>query len=100
MFNWACDIDIYRVWAELLVQNKTQFEFSRKAHCCYASRRDGKNYIHSHDEIVNKFHKFIVHHEPIAGVLSVALGNYGYIFRSENQDDILEMTNFIQATRQ
>jgi biotin carboxylase len=98
MFNWACDIDIYQLWAELLVKEKTKFEFKRKYHCCYASRRYHKNYTYSHNDIVKNFQEKIIHHEPIMGVFSVALGDYGYIIRSKNINEIYEITNFIQST--
>jgi len=98
MFNWACDIDVYRLWAELLVNGELDFEFERKYHCCYVSRRYNRNYVNSHDDIVRTFKEKIVHHEPIMGVFSVALGDYGYIIRSKNLDDIYEITKFIQST--
>jgi hypothetical protein len=39
MFNYACDIDIYRTWADLLVHNRTDLNYKRDYHCCYASRQ-------------------------------------------------------------
>ena len=43
MFNYACDIDIYRIWANLLVHNQTALNYERGYHCCYASRKSNQH---------------------------------------------------------
>lgn len=96
MFNYACDIDIYRVWAELLVSDR-HTPFARKYHCCYASRKNSYSYRHSHQQILNRYGSFIVQVASVPGVFSSALGDIGYIFRSPQIDDIRTITDFIQA---
>jgi hypothetical protein len=98
MFNYACDIDIYRIWADLLVTGRMQTSFARKYHCCYASRKNSYNYCHSHEEIMARFGGFIVQVASVPGVFSSALGDIGYIFRSPQIDDITTITGFIQET--
>ncbi|HNV02505.1 MAG TPA: hypothetical protein PLE61_14855 [Vicinamibacterales bacterium] len=39
----------------------------------------------------------LVHHEPMAGVFSAALGNHGYLVRSPAIAEIHEMATLIQA---
>lgn len=98
MFNYACDIDIYRTWAELLVHGKTQFDYRREYHCCYASRKDNLRYVHGHEEILSRYGRFIVQVEKVPGVFSSALGDIGYIFRTADLDQILEIVRFIHQT--
>ncbi|KJS00677.1 MAG: carboxylate--amine ligase [Desulfobulbaceae bacterium BRH_c16a] len=98
MFNYACDIDIYRIWAELLVTGRSQFTFERKYHCCYASRKNSIGYRHSHEQILARYGRFIVQTASVPGVFSSALGDIGYIFRSPLMEDIHEITSFIQET--
>ncbi len=98
MFNYACDIDIYRIWAELLVQGRTDVPFSRKYHCCYASRKFNRPYVHSHEEIMARWGSHMVQVESVPGVFASALGDIGYIFRSENLSEIEEITAFIHET--
>jgi biotin carboxylase len=97
MFNYACDIDIYRVWAELLVHGRTELPYARKYHCCYASRKNGRRYRHTHDDIMNRYGGFMVQVASVPGVFSSALGDIGYIFRSINLDAISEIIDFIHA---
>jgi len=98
MFNYACDIDIYRVWAELLVHGRTELPYARKHHCCYASRKNSRQYRHGHNKIMTRYGDFMVQVESVPGVFSSALGDSGYIFRSAKLDDIFEIVNFIHAT--
>jgi biotin carboxylase len=98
MFNYACDIDIYRVWAELLVHRRTELPYTRKHHCCYASRKNNLRYRHGHEEIMTRYSDFIVQVASVPGVFSSALGDIGYIFRSAKLDDIVEIIDFIHTS--
>jgi hypothetical protein len=40
----------------------------------------------------------LCHHEPISGVFSAALGNYGYLVRSPDLEEIKDMVNYIQES--
>ena len=40
MFNFACDIDVYHLWAQVMVNGTAPLTYQRKYHCCYASRRN------------------------------------------------------------
>jgi biotin carboxylase len=99
MFNYACDIDIYRIWADLMVHNRSDLNYERKFHCCYASRKDNLRYAHSHEDILSKYAAFMVQIESVPGVFSSALGDIGYMFRSESLDDILDIVKFIHELR-
>ncbi len=100
MFNYACDIDIYRLWAQQLVNGPAKLNYERKYHCCYASRKNTHNYQRSHEEIMNRYGNFMVQVVRVPGVFSSALGDMGYIFRSPHLEDILAVTAYIQATEE
>lgn len=97
MFNYACDIDIYRIWAELLVHGRTDLPYERKYHCCYASRKNTNRYRNRHEDILHHYDSFIVQAATVPGVFSSALGDIGYIYRAEDLDQINEITEFIHA---
>jgi biotin carboxylase len=98
MFNYACDIDIYRIWAELLVHRCTEISFARKYHCCYTSRKNNHRYLYGHEDIMARYGEFMVQVASVPGVFSSALGDIGYIFKSADLDDIFEIVNYIHAT--
>jgi hypothetical protein len=98
MFNYACDIDIYRTWADLLVHNRAALNYQRDYHCCYASRKDSLRYAYSHEDILSRYGAFMVQIESVPGVFSSALGDIGYIFRSKSLAEILKIVRFIHQT--
>jgi hypothetical protein len=98
MFNYACDIDIYRVWSDLMTRNRTELNYRRDYHCCYASRKNDQRYAHSHEAILSRYGAFMVQVESVPGVFSSALGDIGYIFRSKSLDEILKIVSFIHQT--
>ncbi len=98
MFNYACDFDIYNAWASLLAGKGFPYpDYTHKYFCCYASRKNNRLYKHNEQEILSTFGECVRHHEPISGIFSRALGDYGYIVRSPNLEDIIQMAEFIQA---
>lgn len=97
MFNYANEIDIYKEWANIIVHNRFSMTYHRLYHCCYISRKFNKKYVHSHAEILDKYGDKILHHDSISGIFSAALGNYGYLTRSSDLNDIIEIANYIQA---
>jgi biotin carboxylase len=100
MFNYACDFDIYLEWANVIVKNKLTGDYTRKYHVCYVSRKDNKSYLLSHKEVLSKFTGLIVHHDRIDDALSRALGNYGYLLRSKNMEEIFEAQRSIHQLQQ
>ena len=99
MFNYACDIDIYAIWAALLTAGRVDQGYTRKYHCCYASRKNKHSYLHSHEAIMARYGDFMVKVATVPGIFSSALGDVGYIFRSPDLEDIQAVTAFIQAVK-
>jgi hypothetical protein len=98
MFNYACDFDIYNGWASILAGEGFPYpDYSHKYFCCYASRKNNRAYLHSEQEILSTFGDCIRHHESISGIFSKALGDYGYVIRSAELEEIVRMAEFIQA---
>ena len=98
MFNYACDIDIYRIWAELLVNEHVDLNYQRKYFCCYASRKNHLPYVHSHNVIMARYGTIFSQVCQVPSVYSGALGNRGYIYRSEKLEDIKSITRYIHLT--
>jgi hypothetical protein len=96
MFNFACDIDVYREWANVVVFNRFTTDYSRKYHSAYIGRKSHRNYAHSHEQILSALGDKIAHHENISGIFSAALGDYGYLVRTPDLSDVYSMADFIQ----
>ena len=97
MFNYANDINIYLEWANVIVHNRFTADYSRKYHACYIGRKLNRNYAHSHEQILATFSHQIVTHEPVNGIFSAALGDYGYLIRSPDLAEVYEIVDYIHS---
>lgn len=100
MFNYANDIDIYQEWANVVIYNSFMSPYERKYHCGYIGRKISKKYLHSHKEVIEKLRPVIVHHSPVSGVFRLAIGDYGYIVRSENLQEIQRAISYVHALQE
>ena len=94
--NFSYDIDIYKEWASMVVNNKIGGPYPGKYYTGYASRKTHKNYVHSHKEILQTYLKEIVNFENIEDIFSRAMGNNAYQFRALNLDKVREIVSYIQ----
>ena len=95
MFNFANDIDVYKMWAEVLVHGHTDAQATRPYFCAYVGRKNSISYALSHDQVMQHFHGMIVNASQIDGVFSRAIGNYGYIIRHPELEAIVQTANEI-----
>lgn len=96
MFNYANDIDVYREYANVVVHNRFAAGYSRPYHCCYVGRKHLHPYRYRHDELLARLGGLMVHHQPISGVFSGALGNYGYLLRSPHLEEVLAAADCVR----
>ena len=98
MFNYACDINLYHEWGNLLCGRPVlDGGYAHKYYASHIGRKVDKPYIHTHEEIRERFGHCIVTNHPISGVFRGALGDYVYVARTENLDQLMEVVAFIQA---
>jgi biotin carboxylase len=96
MFNYANDIDIYAAWAEMMVHGTAEIPAARPYHVIYVGRKSTREYKLSHNAVLESCRGVLSHHQPIEGVFAAAIGNYGYILRSADLDELIELANLIQ----
>lgn len=95
--NYSYDINIYEQWANLLVNNRVDIEkdYRGKYFTAFASRKNQKHYIHTHEEILETY-PGIKKQAVIEKVFSRAMGNYAYQFRAETLDEVRKFVSFVQ----
>lgn len=96
MMNYTFDADCYRTWANLIVKGKTEPMGERSNLVFYVGRKDRICYQLSHQEVLEKCSKMMMHHERLNDVFSGALGNYGYLLRYPEIEPLMEATELIQ----
>ena len=103
MYNYANNTDVYQIWADMVafdeIRNANLNEDLEKNYCIYVSRRDNHNYVHSHDEIKQKYGQSIVMDERMPDIFSGAMGNYMYTAIFKNEEEMEEFKKMVHEKR-
>lgn len=75
LMNYSSDIDVYNIWAELLIKNHTTYPKTTKKYACFAGRRDSIHYKYSINDLKTIFNDAIIEIKKMPYVFSVAMGN-------------------------
>ncbi len=97
MFNYANDIDIYQKYA-LMVSGKDVGDFPETIyHCGYVGikKRIGIEFYRTSKLAHERFNDLIVTDGTIASIFSAALGDYSYILKSEDFEEVRNAADFI-----
>jgi biotin carboxylase len=94
MFNFAINVDMYKVYAEYVAGLRADLSYNREYHVCYISRKNHLRYKHSHEDILKSFTESIASHTVIPVGLQM-MGDYGYIYRSKTVDELKKFTRYV-----
>lgn len=97
MMNFASDLDVYREWSNIVVNNTFEAPITRKYHCAHVARKFGKAYRLSHDEVLSRFGTGIVSFSEVSEIFSPVMGNFAYLIRAPELAEIKNMISEIQA---
>ena len=79
MINYAHSTNVYKIWADMIDFDKTDMTSKDHKYCAFCGLRDGKNFVLSRDDILEKYHDNIRMEDRIPDVLAPAMGNQFYI---------------------
>ena len=95
MMNYANDIDIYQIYADMVTKGYSEYSKERPYHCIYCGRRDGLNYKHTHEEIINRYGFDLVMCERMPDILAGAMGNMIYMSRFTTMDEVNAFVDYV-----
>lgn len=99
MYNYANSVDVYSIWADMVVYDKTYVDLTKQKYfAVYAGRRYGKPYIHTPEEIRERWGSKIVLDEEIPEMLSGAMGNHMWTAKLDTEEEKNEFIAFVQDT--
>lgn len=82
MINYAHSVDVYKIWADMVVYDKrVTNDPEDDYYCVFAGRRDNVSYDLNHDEIMSKYAYAMMDAPRIPAALSGAMGDQSYIAR-------------------
>lgn len=94
MFNFANDIDCYRIYADMITNGTASYDTTRPYYCVHVGKRDSINYKHSREDVENKFAGHICISGRMPDLLSVAMGQDMFIARFSTMDEVNEFVNY------
>lgn len=79
MIDFAHSTDVYKIWADMIAFDKTEMPPGKSAYCAFAGRRDGKDFVYSHEDIMGMYGNEIKMANRLPDVLATAMGNQMYV---------------------
>ena len=95
MLNFAHSTDVYKIWADMIAFDQSTVPAGEDFYCAFIGRRDGKNFVLSHDDIMAKYSANMKMVERIPDALSGAMGNQMYLANFSTKE---ELDQFYQDT--
>ena len=90
MMNWASGVDVYKIWADMIAFDKSDYVKHNNQICVFASRRDGKQFIKTPEEIREKYQANLKQEGRVEEALSGAMANYMFIANFDSEDQVKE----------
>ncbi len=88
MINYAHSTNVYKIWADMIAFDHSTMPVGEHAYCAFAGRRDGKNFVMNHEDIMSKYGHCMRMVERIPDVLSGAMGNQMYVATFPTKEDM------------
>ena len=96
MINYANSTDVYKDWADMVCfDHFTSKEHNEKFYCVSAGLRDCRRYVHSQEEILEKYADKIVLRQRLPEVLATGMGDRLYLARFAAKKEMDEFICFL-----
>lgn len=94
MMNFANNIDVYQIWADMICYDKGFFDPNQRPYVCiYAARRKTHSYQVPLEEIMAKYNDNICMFEVMPEILAGAMGDDALIARFKNEKEAIAFAN-------
>ena len=98
MMNFAHSTDVYKIYADMVCDDDRRLPVSDdQYYCSYASRKDGNSYLHTHEEIMERYGADMMMQEEMPEISWATMGRYMYTARLKTFDEALEFIRFVQG---
>ncbi len=89
MYNYAYELDVYKIWADMIAFNATSVPMDRPHHfCAFVGRRDRKQYAIDHNAILEKYGSKVKLHGRMPDALADCMGNQMYLVILDSQEEL------------
>ena len=99
MYNFAYELDVYKIWADMIAFGKDSVPMDRPRHyCAFVGRRDGKNFVMDHNAVMAKYGYNMKMQGRIPEALSGAMANEMYVANFDTEEQMQQYFADLLAT--
>lgn len=96
MINYANSTDVYKDWADMITFDKlSSKEGVEKFYCVSVGLRDSRHYVHTQEEILQKYADKIVLRQRLPEILAHGMGDSLYLARFSDKKELDEFIRFL-----
>ncbi len=99
MINFAHSTDVYKIWADMVTYGESHTDVGDQYYCAFASRRDMYSYVHTHEEILEKYNNQMVMCERMPELFHNAMGQQMYTVKLNTYKEVEEFVTFVHDKR-
>ncbi len=89
MMNYAHSVDVFQIYAEMAVTGRRLTpDHEMPYYCAYAARKDGHSFMHTHEEIMERYGEQIVMQEEMPPIDWPSMGRYVYMARFKEKEEM------------
>ena len=98
MYNYAYELDVYKIWADMIAFNSATTPMDHPRHyCAFVGRRDEKHYAMDHNAIMAKYGSRMKMEGRMPDALSGAMGNVMYVANLDSYEELQEYFRDLMA---
>ena len=97
MINFARSTNVYKIWADMVAFGGTNMPVGQHFYCAYAGRRDGKPFVLSHEQIMQKYQDNMRMVDRIPDALAGAMGNQMYVANFSTEEEMNQFYHDVLA---
>ena len=88
MMNYANSTDVFKIWADVMAFNGTQVPSGEKYFCGFAGRRNGKDFVYSEQDIIDKYRNNLKIIERVPKALSGTMGDLMFVANFKTEEEL------------
>ena len=90
MINYAYSTDVYQIWADMLVFDRSEKPIGYQKFCVLAGRRDARRYVMSREEVLRTYGDRIMEDGRLDEALATDMGDHIFIACFRSMEEVLE----------
>ena len=87
MMNYANGVDVYKIWADMIAFDQSEYERQSHEVCAFASRRDGLDFALTYDEVREKYAASMKQEGRVEAALSSTMADYMFIANFPTEEE-------------